>query len=123
MVSIDDDARTVGEYMRHGGGWGIGFRVAKWCELGKPGRKAGNGTNVPIRDSERRAAIVAKAERGERVSVREFAFLADVSNHRIARYLSAWDAAAKELDLPPSSEILPEWTQAGRAISAAYMAR
>lgn len=94
-MSIDDDARAVGEYMRHGGGWGIGYKVAKWVHpLGKGQTLI--SANAPI----------------HKVHATEFALKAGVDKNRITRYLRAWDAAAKELGLPHSSEILPdtEWT-------------
>ena len=61
VASLDEDARVVGEFIRHGGGWGIGFRVAKWVEFSKPGPK------------------IATNDANSKVSCKEFARVAGVS--------------------------------------------
>ena len=93
-TSLDEDARVVGEFIRHGGGWGIGFRVAKWVEhksAGRPSVVPEIGANGPIK-----------------VSCRKFAEVAGVEHKRISRYLRAWDAAANANKVPYSSEITPD---------------
>lgn len=93
-MSLDDDARVVGEYMRHGGGWGIGYKVAKWVQAGTGGPR-----------------LTVANETVAKVSCRDFAERAGVSTDRISRYLKGWNAAAKDGLVPHSSEILPdtEW--------------
>lgn len=97
-MSIDDDARIVGEYMRHGGGWGIGYKVAKWVEA-----NAGQGA---------RADLGGNPPKTGKVSCRAFAGKAGVDKERISHYLKGWNAAAEAGLVPHSSEILPdaEWT-------------
>ena len=108
-ASLDEDARVVGEFIRHGGGWGIGFRVAKWVKPGVGhGVRGKGGANAPSSDEERRRKIREKAARGEPLSSREFAFMAGVSKDRISRYARAWEKAADNKKVPHSSEIAPD---------------
>lgn len=98
-MSIDDDARVVGEYMRHGGGWGIGYKVAKWVERKPAGRPKVISGIPEIKGNPKKESCA------------QFAKRAEVDDERIAHYLDAWNVAAKDGLVPHSSEILPdtEW--------------
>ena len=97
-MTLEADAQAVGDYLRHGGGWGIGYKVARWVETG-----AGQGA---------RTDLGANAPKSHKVSCRKFAELAGVDHKRIARYLKGWNAAADAGLVPHSWDILPdtEWT-------------
>lgn len=79
------DANEFGNHIRSGG-WRLGLLVARSVSKGN--------------DAAGRAP--------HRISAREFAKRAGMSDHKIVlRYLVAWDAAAKAGEVPPASELVP----------------
>ena len=79
-----EDARFVGAFVR-GGDWEVGLRIAR---------------NVEIPGSESISA--------DRVTGSEFAREAGISYRTVARYLAAWEWAAKEKVVDHSAKIKPQ---------------
>jgi hypothetical protein len=87
--SWKDDAHFVGAFVR-GGDWEIGLRVARnvTVDNGNPNK--------------------AHARSSTRVSLKEFAREAGISEKTVAKYLAAWEWAALERVVDPSTELDPD---------------
>jgi hypothetical protein len=99
------DAREFGIHMRQGG-WRLGLLVAR---------------NVEKKSTAHRPHVTNR-DKNDKVSAREFSEVAGVDRNKVLRYLKAWNIAAEDGFVPPSSELspgeevdlnvdkLPEWT-------------
>lgn len=106
-----DDVREFGEFVRHGGSWSYGLKVARWVEPG-----AGQGERTDL------GSIGPRSK----VSATQFARDADVSRKSVDRYIKAWDYAADAGLVPHRERIQPgediavedledeQWTEAYR---------
>lgn len=86
-MSTHDDAEEFGRHVRSGG-WRLGLLVARNVERG-----VGNPAATRVN------------RRASKVSLREFARDSGTSDHRVARFLDAWERAADAGLVPHASEL------------------
>lgn len=90
MTDVHSKAATFSELHKKPTGWYLAWLVVSSSAPAKPGRRSKN---------------VSQDTNSDKVSLTEFAEMADVSHTTVARYYRAWELAADAGQVPPAKDV------------------